>query len=274
MMIMRKIFKITTDEYRLTPIVIGFNFVFDVTRSIVVKFLFITLIAFSGLIASDRDEMDQLLQKEMGQDPSKQTIEDNSKKPLEKKGDLINPVEERYKREDDSSSNLLWTLVKVIFVFGILTATMYYVLRFISKNRQNMYPVKDAMRVLASLPLAPNKQIQIVDVSGMLLILGVSDGSVNLIKEIESKEIKEKIYHSRETHQPQSENFLEVFMGTFKNLDLRGTRSAEVQKDMESSEEEIMDEIKFRQLERLEKLKQERTDLSGRKGNKSNDTFS
>jgi flagellar protein FliO/FliZ len=151
---------------------------------------------------------------------------------------------------------------------------MYYVLRFISKNRQSMYPVKDAMRVLASLPLAPNKQLQIVDVSGMLLILGVSDGSVNLIKEIESKEIKEKIYHSKETHEPQSENFLEVFLGTIKNLDLRGNRNTEVQKDLESSDEEIMDEIKFRQLERLEKLKQERSDLSGRKGNKSSDTFS
>jgi hypothetical protein len=63
-------------------------------------------------------------------------------------------------------------------------------------------------------------------------------------------------------------------LGTIKNLDLRGNRNTEVQKDLESSDEEIMDEIKFRQLERLEKLKQERSDLSGRKGNKSSDTFS
>lgn len=237
-------------------------------------FLFVFLFQL-GVYAGERDEMDQLLQKELGQEPSKQVNEDNNKKPLDnKKGEQVNPIEERYKREDDSSSSLLWTLVKVIFVFGILTAAMYYVLRFISKNRQSMYPVKDAMRVLASLPLAPNKQLQIVDVSGMLLVLGVSDGSVNLIKEIESKEIKEKIYHSKETHEPESENFLEVFLGTIKNLDLRGNRNSGVQKDLESSDEEIMDEIKSRQLERLEKLKQERSDLSGRKGNKSSDTFS
>lgn len=156
--------------------------------------------------------------------------------------------------------------MKVIFVFGILTAIMYYVLKFISKNRQNMYPVKDAMRVLASLSLAPNKQLQIVDVSGILLVVGVSDGSVNLIKEIDSNEIKEKIYHSRETHEPQSENFLEVFMGTIKNLNFKSGINPENHKDSETRDEDIMDEIKFRQLERLEKLKQERTDLSGGKG--------
>ena len=247
----------------------------NIIRSILLTGKICLLVIFLqvGLIAGERDEMDQLLQKELGQDPSKQVIEDNSKKPTDKKNELVNPVEERYKRDEEPSS-LLWTLVKVIFVFGILTAIMYYLLKFISKNRQNMYPVKDAMRVLASLSLAPNKQLQIVDISGILLVVGVSDGSVNLIKEIDSNEIKEKIYHSRETHEPQSENFLEVFMGTIKNLNFKSGIDSETHKNTETRDEDIMDEIKFRQLERLEKLKQERTDLSGGKGKKSNDHFS
>ncbi|HNC00456.1 MAG TPA: flagellar biosynthetic protein FliO, partial [Leptospiraceae bacterium] len=166
-----------------------------------------------------------------------------------------------------------WTLVKVFFVFGILTAAMYYVLKFVSKNRQSMYPVRDAMRVLASLPLAPNKQIQIVDVSGILLVIGVSDGSVNLIKEIDSSEIKEKIYHSKETVQPPTENFLEVLLSTFKNLDFKASHNTS-HKDTEVRDEEIMNEIKFRQLERLEKLKKERSDLSGGKDKDISDSFS
>ena len=242
-------------------------------KLLVVNIVFVLVVGFSGLYAGERDEMDQILQKELGTDPTKQTLEDNSKKPQDKKKEPVNPVEERYRVEEEPTS-LLWTLVKVILVFGILTASMYYVLRFISKNRQNMYPVKDMMRVLASLPLAPNKQIQIVDVAGMLLVVGVSDGSVNLIKEIESNDIKEKIYHSKETHEPQSENFLEVFMGTFKNLDFKNPISKNQATPENRDEEEIMDEIKFRQLERLEKLKNERANLSGGKGNKSSDPFS
>lgn len=242
-----------------------------IKRLINISFVFCILFANSFLIAGERDEMDQLLQKELGQDQAKQ-IEDNAKKPQEKKNEPINPVEERYKREEDQSS-LLWTLVKIIFVFGILTAIMYYVLKFVSRNRQNLYPVRDAMRVLASLPLAPNKQIQIVDVSGMLLIIGVADGSVNLIKEIDSPDIKEKIYHSKETNMPQSENFLEVMLGTFKNLDFKSGNTSE-KKDPETRDEDIMNEIKHRQLERLEKLKKERTDLSGGKGKDASDSFS
>ena len=252
--------KITTDKNQFN-LIVRLVFLFS--------FLFFSL---TSLVAGERDEMDKILQKELGFDSSKTPAEDNNKS-QDKKNEPINPVEERYRREEESSS-LLWTLVKVILVFGILTAAMYYVLKFISKNRQNMYPVRDVMRVLASLPLAPNKQIQIVDVARMLLVVGVSDGSVSLIKEIDSSDIKEKIYHSRETNEPQSENFLEVFMGTFKNLDFKSAIGSKNQKDTEVNDEEIMDEIKLRQLERLEKLKNDRVNLSGRKGNKSSDNFS
>ncbi|HNC00148.1 MAG TPA: hypothetical protein PLS71_18030, partial [Leptospiraceae bacterium] len=80
----------------------------------VLKFLILLLVLQTFLIAGERDEMDQLLQKELGQEPTKQLTEDN-KKPTDKKNEPINPVEERYRREDDSSS-LLWTLVKDFFV--------------------------------------------------------------------------------------------------------------------------------------------------------------
>ena len=91
----------------------------NIIRSILLTGKICLLVIFlqAGLIAGERDEMDQLLQKELGQDPSKQVIEDNSKKPTDKKNEPVNPVEERYKRDEEPSS-LLWTLVKVIFVFG------------------------------------------------------------------------------------------------------------------------------------------------------------
>lgn len=249
------------------------KFFYAFTMFSVVNIIFVIVVAFSGLYAGERDEMDQILQNELGQNPTKQSIEDHNKKTPDKVNEPVNPVEERYKREEEPSS-LLWTLVKIVIVFGILTAIMYYVLKFISKNRLSMYPVKDAMRVLASLPLAPNKQLQIVDISGILLIIGVSDGSVNLVKEIDSSDIKERIYQAKEHHEPQSENFLEVFMNTFKNLDFKHNLSHETEKNTEIREEEIMDEIKYRQLERLEKLKVERANLSGGKKRKSTDDFS
>ena len=77
----------------------------NIIRSILLTGKICLLVIFlqAGLIAGERDEMDQLLQKELGQDPSKQVIEDNSKKPTDKKNEPVNPVEERYKRDRKST---------------------------------------------------------------------------------------------------------------------------------------------------------------------------
>ena len=85
-------FKITTDEHGWTRM----NTVFGAIRSLVVSIIFVAVVfAFSGLYAGERDEMDQILQKELGFDSSKTASEDNSKKPHDKKNEPVNPVEER-----------------------------------------------------------------------------------------------------------------------------------------------------------------------------------
>ena len=66
-------------------------------KFLVVNIVFVLVVGFSGLYAGERDEMDQILQKELGTDPTKQTLEDNSKKPQDKKKEPVNPVEERYR---------------------------------------------------------------------------------------------------------------------------------------------------------------------------------
>lgn len=227
---------------------------------------------FSPLLADERSEMDQILRNELGIDEKKVT--EDKKKPADSKNvKEENPIEERYRNaNDDSAGSLIWTLVKVLFVFGILTAIMYYVLKIISKKRDSRYPVKAAMKVLGSLPLGTNKELQIVDVSGMLLLLGVSDQSVNLIKEIDSREIKEKIYTERDNFEPVNDNFLDQFVGSLKNLDLKHIHQKP--KNNSEFEEDLMDELKLRQKERLSKMKEE-LDTLGKKqdSNSSKDSL-
>jgi flagellar protein FliO/FliZ len=224
-------------------------------------FIFANTFLFS--VPTDKDEMDKLLQNELGQSNSKPTEEVKSSS----KKEAINPVEERFKPKEESSS-LLWTLLKVFFIFGILTALMYYLLKFLSKTKESMFPVKNAMRVLSTLSIAPNKHIQIIDVSGMLFLIGVADSSISLLKEIDSAEVKEKIFHERDAFEPPLENFGEMLSKTFKNLDIKSPFN--FQKKSETEEDEILDEIKQRQIDRLEKLKSDRSDLSNKKGDSKN----
>ncbi|MEM7183576.1 MAG: flagellar biosynthetic protein FliO [Spirochaetota bacterium] len=228
------------------------------------------------------EEMNDILKKELGIEkeqketpaktpkPEKKSPSDTSNTPANPKK---NPIEEKIRANQDGGSSLIWVLLKIIIVFGILLGAMYYILRFISQNRNAKYPVQGSMRVLANLGLGTNKELQIVEVEGDLLLLGVSDSSINLIKEITASETKEKILLKRDEHEPVAVNFLESLVTNIKqnaafsqgSKPNQAERSKpETQKNSESEfQEDMMNEIKLRQMERLEKMKQERSNLSG-----------
>ncbi|MCB1157671.1 MAG: flagellar biosynthetic protein FliO [Leptospiraceae bacterium] len=246
--------------------------------------IFFLCFGFSLLAESETERLNDLLKKELEPDKQESPVdkkETKDKNPKETKE--INPVEERYKPKEEGSS-LTWVLFKIILVFGFLSAVMYYALKFLSKSRIAGFPVKDSMQVLASLPLAPGKQLQIVDVEGILMVLGVADGSINLITEITSPEIKERIYMKRDEIQPVEENFLEILLKNLKTgiklpaeakVDetpvVKREEGFRVKEEPETvdfysrseaqSEEDVVNEIKQRQLDRLEKLKKERNQL-------------
>jgi flagellar protein FliO/FliZ len=109
-------------------------------------------------------------------------------------------------------------LIKVILVFGGLTAAMIFILKVMSKSRDSRFPVKGVMSILSSLPIAPNKQIQIVDVAGRLLVLGVADSGVNFLTEITSIDEKNRILKMKEEFEPSQENFLVNLLESLKDL--------------------------------------------------------
>jgi len=84
-------------------------------------------------------------------------------------------------------------ILRTVAVLGAIIIGIYFIFRFLLKNRRS--PVKDSeiIKVLATYPLAANRLIQIVDIGGQVLVLGVSDSSVNLITEVEDKEVIDQI---------------------------------------------------------------------------------
>ena len=213
-----------------------------------------------SLFATPTDDLNQELRKEMGvQDTKVQKAKDGSSSTepaLEP-----NPVKERYNVGSEEESSLLWILVKITMVFTILAILFYYALRFLSINRNERFPVKGLMRVLSSLPISGGKEVQIIDVGGMLFVIGISEGGVTLIKEIDSQEIKEKIFHARETAEPTHENFVDVLLKNFKGTEILQSIVGGVQKATPPSEDDVVEEIKSRQIERLDKLRKERQDI-------------
>jgi flagellar protein FliO/FliZ len=83
----------------------------------------------------------------------------------------------------------VWSVVRMLLTLALAAAAVYGVVFFIKKgSRRN--DLKDPfLRVLASAHLGSNRYAHIVAVGSKAWLLGSSDGGVNLIGEIEDKDI-------------------------------------------------------------------------------------
>lgn len=230
-------------------------------------------------------DLDSLLQKELGVSAPTNTKKSDSNSPVSESSpdssnssakDNSSPsqtgtnasdsntdlIQERYSETEDSSSTV-WLLVKIILVFGGLTAIMMFVLRVMTRTRDSRFPVKGVMSILSSMPIAPNKQIQIVDVAGKLLVLGVAESGVNLLTEITSLEDKNRILKLKQEFEPSQDNFMVTLLESLKDLSPKSLTGR-----MESSEPELnyinddeMEALELKHKQSLQKLKERNKDL-------------
>ena len=227
----------------------------------IILFLILSISFFPSVVFSTpKDDLNLELRKELGQVDKKQEVI-----PQEQPNSITteenNPIRERYGNPEEENSSLLWILVKIAFVFAVLTGIFYFALRFLSKNRDSRFPVKGLMRVLSSLPIAGGKEVQILDVGGSLFLIGVSENSISLIKELDSPDLKEKVFSAKDSAEPPTENFVDVLLKNFKNTETLKLIVGGIPKNSPPSEDDVLQEIKSRQIDRLEQLRKDRQDI-------------
>jgi flagellar protein FliO/FliZ len=102
-----------------------------------------------------------------------------------------------YKEEDFKpqveEESAVWMFIKMLLVLGIFAGGFYYFYRFVTKKAGVNIFGSDAVRVLSVVPLGQNKFLQVVDLAGKVLVVGVSDSAVSLITEITEKDQIDRI---------------------------------------------------------------------------------
>ncbi len=101
-------------------------------------------------------------------------------------------------KEDDfkpqvEEESAVWMLIKMIFILGIFAGGFYYFYRFITKKSGIGLFGGEAIKVLSVAPLGQNKFLQVVDLAGKVLVIGVSDNAITLISEITEKDQIDRI---------------------------------------------------------------------------------
>ena len=102
-----------------------------------------------------------------------------------------------YKEEDfkppGEEEAYVWSFIKMLLVLGLFAGGFYYFYRFVTRKTGVNVFGGEAIKVLSIVPLGQNKFLDVVDLAGKVLVIGVSENSINLITEITNRDEIDRI---------------------------------------------------------------------------------
>jgi len=164
----------------------------------------------------------------------------------------------RYEEPTVEEESYAWTIIKTLLVIGMLVGGFYYFFRCVTRRAGIQLPGSSGVQTLLVSPMGPNKFLQVVDLAGRVLVLGVTDSSINLIMEIKEKDEVDRIrlMATRSTAaQPGGfQEFLATQLGRIINKTMPSSGKTQPRAPHEDGDrsERIADIV--RQRERLKKL--------------------
>ena len=149
--------------------------------------------------ASEVEQKEDSLTAPLTTDESKLSINDSDEAAL--------PV-----LDGGSSGSGLWVFVRMILVLGLVLGLIYLLYRFLRKNSYIASDDDKFLRRAASISLGPGKSVQIVTLIDKAYLVGVSENSINLISEIEDKELINalNLYADKTQAASKPKNFSEI----------------------------------------------------------------
>ena len=107
------------------------------------------------------------------------------------KQDVKDPYAYEAPKEDESSYG--WMIFKTILVLIIFGLGFYFFFKYVSKKAGLPNVGRGVVQVLAVSPVGQNRFIQIVDIAGKVMVLGVTEGSITMITEITGRDDIDRI---------------------------------------------------------------------------------
>ena len=87
------------------------------------------------------------------------------------------------------SRNTGWLFFRMILVLLVVVACIYAVFYFVKKSTNPTNETDPFLKKVASITLSPGKSVQVITLQDHCYILGVSDSNVQLISELDDKDL-------------------------------------------------------------------------------------
>lgn len=123
-----------------------------------------------------------------------------------------------------------WIIVKTMVVLALLALGFFFFFRYVTGKATGPIIGRNVLQVKAVLPIGQNRMLQIVEVGSKLLVLGVTDSQITLLKEITEKDEVDRIKLESSTSDIENvgdfQSFLTKSLSSFiSNLGRKGENS-------------------------------------------------
>jgi len=192
-------------------------------------------------------------------------IADNQKKPVAAEGESQTKDKPEaskdtlyeYEKPTVEEESYVWLIFKTLIVLGALICGFYYFYKFVTKKTGMQIVGREVIKVLSILPVGPNKFLQVIDLAGRVMVIGVSDSNINLITEIQDKDEIDRIRLLSSKSTPVTtggfQDYISKYISKFLNKESRSNLHGKEDVIYQDIETDRMSYLK-RQRERLKRI--------------------
>jgi flagellar protein FliO/FliZ len=105
----------------------------------------------------------------------------------------------------EQTRSSVWPIIRMILVLALCAAAVYGIVFFLKRSSKQTISKDPFLKILATVHLGVNRYAHVVSVGGKAWLLGSSDGGVNLIGEVDDKEVIDAMLleESKKSAEPQ-----------------------------------------------------------------------
>ncbi|HNL10499.1 MAG TPA: flagellar biosynthetic protein FliO [Turneriella sp.] len=159
--------------------------------------------------------------------------------------------------------SVFWQFIRTLITLAFLLGIFYAIFRLYKFKRELPAQNFSAVTSIYEYPLGTNQRLQIIEIAGKLMILGVSDNSIQLISEVTDKYTIDRIKLdcAEDNTQPRADFLAELSRAIKTNLKERfGKKTGSQFSTSVIPGPEDLESQRQSSLERLRKLKSEKFD--------------
>jgi len=159
--------------------------------------------------------------------------------------------------------SVFWQFVRTLITLAFLLGIFYAIFRLYKFKRELPAQNFSAVTSIYEYPLGTNQRLQIIEIAGRLMILGVSENSIQLISEITDKYTIDRIKLdcAEDNKQPRADFLTELSRAIKANLKERfGKKTGSQFSASAALSPEDLESQRKSSLERLRKLRSEKFD--------------